>query len=357
MLNMLFGEGQYAIKLLFAFIIIFGLLALALWLLRRFGGERLGNAAARGRQPRLAVIDQANVDSRRRLILVRRDNVEHLLMVGGPSDVVVEPNIVRGAAAAREPATPRPASAGDTLPRAVPLGEGNMWPLQPEPAPRLEPLPRAEPRLEPTSRPEPPPRIQRPARADEAAPHWPSSEDAQTPPSPPLPPARERRTNDDQLGGLAEELAREPSPADREPALPPRRQPPRRDLRPHPAPGSSVSTPSSPGQTRSPADHNLAEMAQRLEAALRRPAKGNDFRPASSAVRPEPSAEDAEETEAVAPVTEPAPAAQPVDAPRSARNDARPAPRTDTNAPPQRSLYDSLEQEMASLLGRPNNKQ
>jgi hypothetical protein len=25
-------------------------------------------------------------------------------------------------------------------------------------------------------------------------------------------------------------------------------------------------------------------------------------------------------------------------------------------APPQRSLYDSLEQEMASLLGRPNSK-
>jgi hypothetical protein len=95
-------------------------------------------------------------------------------------------------------------------------------------------------------------------------------------------------------------------------------------------------------------------MAQRLEAALRRPAKGNDFRPAPSAT---PSAEEAEETEAAAPVTEPARAAQPVDAPRSARNDARQAPRTDTNAPPQRSLYDSLEQEMASLLGRPNNKQ
>jgi hypothetical protein len=303
----------------------------------------------------LAVIDQANVDSRRRLILVRRDNVEHLLMVGGPSDVVVEPNIVRGAAAAREPAAPRPASAGDTLPRAVPLGEGSMWPLQPEPAPRLEPPPRAEPRLEPASRPEPPPRAQRPARAEEAAPHWPSSE-AQTPPSPPLPSARERITNEDQMGDLAEELAREPFPA-REPAPPPRRQPPRRDLRPHPAPGSSASRPSSPGQTKSPADHNLAEMAQRLEAALRRPAKGNEFRPVPSAARPEPSAEEVEETEAVAPVTEPARAAQPVDAPRSERSDARPAPRTDTNAPPQRSLYDSLEQEMASLLGRPNNKQ
>ena len=49
------------------------------------------------RMPRLAVIDAAAVDGRRRLVLVRRDNVEHLLMIGGPADLVVEPNIVRGA--------------------------------------------------------------------------------------------------------------------------------------------------------------------------------------------------------------------------------------------------------------------
>ena len=56
---------------------------------------------ARGRQPRLGVIDYASVDGRRRLILVRRDNVEHLLMIGGPTDVVVEANIVRAVAALR----------------------------------------------------------------------------------------------------------------------------------------------------------------------------------------------------------------------------------------------------------------
>ncbi|MFZ1088194.1 MAG: flagellar biosynthetic protein FliO, partial [Xanthobacteraceae bacterium] len=132
MFDTLFGEG-YAFKILFAFIVVFGLLALALWLVRRFGGERLGNGTTRGRQPRLAVIDAASVDGRRKLVLVRRDNVEHLVMIGGPSDLVIEPNIVRAAAAPREMAAPRPLPAGDTLPRAVPLGEGNMWPLQPEP--------------------------------------------------------------------------------------------------------------------------------------------------------------------------------------------------------------------------------
>lgn len=42
---------------------------------------------------RLEVIDQANVDGRRRLLLLRRDDVEHLIMIGGPVDVVIETGI------------------------------------------------------------------------------------------------------------------------------------------------------------------------------------------------------------------------------------------------------------------------
>lgn len=43
--------------------------------------------------PRLGVIEQANVDGRRKLLLVRRDDVEHLLMIGGPVDIVIEDKI------------------------------------------------------------------------------------------------------------------------------------------------------------------------------------------------------------------------------------------------------------------------
>ncbi|RUP00506.1 MAG: hypothetical protein EKK30_00110 [Hyphomicrobium sp.] len=42
---------------------------------------------------RLEVVDHANIDGRRKLILIRRDNVEHLLLTGGPVDVVVETGI------------------------------------------------------------------------------------------------------------------------------------------------------------------------------------------------------------------------------------------------------------------------
>ena len=129
-MDTLFGEGQSGLKVVVFVIVVLGLLALAFWLLRQFGGGRLVNSATRGRQPRLGVIDQATVDSRRRLVLIRRDNVEHLLFIGGPSDVVVEQNIVRAATAEREPGPARPPA----MPR-VPVAEDSMWPLQPEPAP------------------------------------------------------------------------------------------------------------------------------------------------------------------------------------------------------------------------------
>ena len=44
-------------------------------------------------EPRLSVSEQANVDGRRKLLLIRRDDVEHLIMTGGPVDMVIETNI------------------------------------------------------------------------------------------------------------------------------------------------------------------------------------------------------------------------------------------------------------------------
>ncbi|MGE5266834.1 MAG: hypothetical protein ACM3L9_05640 [Deltaproteobacteria bacterium] len=49
---------------------------------------------------RLDVVEHAAVDNRRRLVLVRRDNVEHLIMTGGPVDVVIETGILQRPAAA-----------------------------------------------------------------------------------------------------------------------------------------------------------------------------------------------------------------------------------------------------------------
>src|SRR5438132_1423574 len=104
------------ITFFFAFVAVLALIGGAAWLVRRFANNRLGANTSRGRMPRLAVIDAAAVDGRRRLVLVRRDNIEHLLMIGGPSDIVVETNIVR-AMPARDQIPQRPPGA-DAPPHA-----------------------------------------------------------------------------------------------------------------------------------------------------------------------------------------------------------------------------------------------
>src|SRR5438270_249515 len=210
-MDSLFGaEGSLIVRFVVAFVIVLALIGLTFWLIRRFGTARVGNAGQRGRQPRLAVIDAAPVDGRRRLVLVRRDNVEHLLLIGGPSDFVVEQNIVR----------------------AVPVNP-----------PRDMPVPRAEaPRTPETARPQP------------------FDDDAWTPP-----PAEPPRPAFNRPDPLARTPRAEPRPFAAEPLV-------RAPLPPGIAPRPVEPPPIVPSAEPAAApDAALASMAQRLEAALRRP--------------------------------------------------------------------------------------
>jgi hypothetical protein len=83
------------------------------------------------------VIDAATVDGRRRLVLIRRDNVEHLLMIGGQADIVVEPNIVR--ATAREPALARPPAFAEAIQQPAAIQLETAPPFTP-PRPQQEPV-------------------------------------------------------------------------------------------------------------------------------------------------------------------------------------------------------------------------
>lgn len=47
-------------------------------------------AAPRSGRARLAVVESLDLDQRRRLLIVRRDDVEHLIIVGGSSDLYIE---------------------------------------------------------------------------------------------------------------------------------------------------------------------------------------------------------------------------------------------------------------------------
>lgn len=91
-----FLNGQTATNFVIAVAVVgLGLIAYAgvLRYLRERPVSPLMAIAGRERAKRLAVIDAAVVDTRRRVILIRRDNVEHLVLIGGPTDVVIESRI------------------------------------------------------------------------------------------------------------------------------------------------------------------------------------------------------------------------------------------------------------------------
>jgi flagellar protein FliO/FliZ len=64
--------------------------------------HRLRVPGGRTRQPRLGLVDAFSLDGQRQLVLIRRDNIEHLVMIGGPNDVLVESQINRAVVPARE---------------------------------------------------------------------------------------------------------------------------------------------------------------------------------------------------------------------------------------------------------------
>src|SRR6188768_98740 len=96
-----------------------------------------GQDRGRARQPRLGIVDIYDLDRQRQLILLRRDNVEHLLLIGGPNDVVIETNIVR------VPGVRLPTVATDTVverhepPESRPHLEPQIAARSGPPAPRL----------------------------------------------------------------------------------------------------------------------------------------------------------------------------------------------------------------------------
>ncbi|SMQ66458.1 Flagellar biogenesis protein FliO [Devosia lucknowensis] len=85
------GSGNTILTVVFALGIVLVLIVLAVWLLKWISS--LSGNAVRGRNKRLAVVDTLSLDQKRQLVIIRRDDVEHLILVGGPQDLVVESGI------------------------------------------------------------------------------------------------------------------------------------------------------------------------------------------------------------------------------------------------------------------------
>jgi flagellar protein FliO/FliZ len=88
---------DYGTYLRFVLVLAFvlGLVLLLGWVLKRSG---IGAAGAIGKGRRLGVVETAFLGPKHRLVLVRRDQVEHLVLIGPNSSSVVESGIVHGAA-------------------------------------------------------------------------------------------------------------------------------------------------------------------------------------------------------------------------------------------------------------------
>jgi flagellar protein FliO/FliZ len=354
-----------------AFVIVLVLIGATFWLIRRFGNRRGTTGAARGRQPRLGVIDVAEFEGRR-LVLIRRDNVEHLILLGNSGDLVVEQNIVRAAPLAREMPVPRAPGMAEAMTRtAEPSAArgsdfGSQWPepgTRPEPVARPEPGKRTEPamrteyakRVEPSMRGEP-----RLDGRNEPVVRTPRVTEPKSPP------------------------AAEPAPRPQtETELPLGRSGPASNAMPR-----VVTEPIPVVEPRAPATNEmeLSDMAQRLETALRRPGSAQEERPEPAKPMSAPAAEsrsappfappprDAARPETnrsspgerpppVEPSTRPTPSAPQFGSPQTRGDPSRPPGENPRAAPAEpkpaspKTVFDSLEQEMASLLGRPAGKE
>jgi flagellar protein FliO/FliZ len=94
-----------------------------------YGARALSGVTSRGAKwrpgQRIGVVDSMPVDGTRRLVLVRRDDTEHLLLVGTHGDLVIETNIPMP----RRDDSDAPAGGGTMVRRsALPAEESGGWP-------------------------------------------------------------------------------------------------------------------------------------------------------------------------------------------------------------------------------------
>ncbi len=79
------------VRFILALGLVLGLIALSAWMARRF---RLGfiPGAANG-SARLQVVESLALDARRHLVIIRRDDQEHLLLIGPETEHLIETGI------------------------------------------------------------------------------------------------------------------------------------------------------------------------------------------------------------------------------------------------------------------------
>ena len=79
------------LRFISSLVLVLGLIFAITWALRRWGGGfMVARPTGGGNGRRLALVEALQLDPKRRLVLIRRDDREHLLLLGGEGALVVE---------------------------------------------------------------------------------------------------------------------------------------------------------------------------------------------------------------------------------------------------------------------------
>jgi flagellar protein FliO/FliZ len=86
------------LRFVLALVLVLGLIALFAWLIKRF---RIGAFAGGAGSGRLRVVESLALDPRQRLVIIRRDDLEHLILIGPDGGRLIEGGIQAAATGAR----------------------------------------------------------------------------------------------------------------------------------------------------------------------------------------------------------------------------------------------------------------
>lgn len=81
-------EAMSLIRAVLGLIFVLGLIGAAAWAAKRYGASRL-SGLVRGKDARLKIMEVRPVDARNKLVLVRHDQQEHLLLIGPGQSTVI----------------------------------------------------------------------------------------------------------------------------------------------------------------------------------------------------------------------------------------------------------------------------
>jgi len=85
-------DALHYVQFLCAFVFVIALMLALSWILKRVSG--VGGGMLQKSEKRLRLVEFLPLDHKHRLVLVRRDNREHLLVLGPESQTVIESGIV-----------------------------------------------------------------------------------------------------------------------------------------------------------------------------------------------------------------------------------------------------------------------